>query len=126
MKILFTPKSNDEIQQLLNSLPISELRNSAGWPIANDHDVDLIMNNKTIATFDGRVSSTDSRFQSIQKQRYKGKFGVHFTTSFKDIESPFAPINSGAGNHIAISLCDLDNDFILLERACIFNIKCLC
>lgn len=123
MKILFTPKNNNELQQLLDSLPIDELVNSAGWPLANDHNVELIVDDKVIATFDGRVSSTDRRFQSIQRQSYKGKFGVHFTKSFKDHESPFAPISGGVGNHIAISLSDLDNDFVILERACIFNIK---
>ncbi len=127
MEIKFIPKTDREIKNMLRKLPISGLVNTAGWPLANDHVVIIFDNDgEEIGRFDGRVDSTDRAWQSIPKQGYyKGMFGIHFTSSFKDVESPYAPVNSKAGNHIAISLCDSDKDFIMLERSLNFNINSL-
>lgn len=116
IEIKFTPKTNVEIEKFLDlyNLP---LVNVYGWPIANDHFVSVLLadndkaEHETLAygPFDGRVDSTNARYLSIPRREYHGRFGVHFTTSFK------AP-GASNGNHVAIALGDNENEFLRLER----------
>lgn len=122
MKIRFVPKTNDQIKEMLDRINQEDIKNSLGWPLANDHMVELSNYAKHLATFDGRVTSTDKRWKSIPRKSYKGKFGVHFTSSFSNGDSPFAPINKST-NHLSIALCDLEKDFIKLESTETFSFK---